>query len=118
MAEEQRQRPAREHRFERRMTDAEALMWNVEKDPWLNPSGGSLVILDRPLDIDHFRKQLAATVFEVPRLMEHVVAGFGRFSPPVWRGGPPVELQHPNPPPAPPPPPPTGPPPGPGAPDL
>src|SRR4051794_1835786 len=94
MADEQRQRPAREHRFERRMTDAEALMWNVEKDPWLNPSGGSLVILDRPLDIDHFRKQLAATVFEVPRLMEHVVAGFGRFSPPVWRVDPEFELDH------------------------
>ena len=30
----------REQRFERRMSDAEALMWNVEKDPWLNPSGG------------------------------------------------------------------------------
>ena len=52
----------REQRFERRMSDAEALMWNVEKDPWLNPSGGSLVMLDRPLDVDHFRAQLAATV--------------------------------------------------------
>jgi len=94
MAEQQRQRPAREQRFERRMSDAEALMWNVEKDPWLNPSGGSVVILDRPLDIDHFRKQLAATVVEVPRLMEHVVAGLGRFSPPVWRVDPEFELDH------------------------
>ena len=58
----------REQRFERRMSDAEALMWNVEKDPWLNPSGGTLVILDRPPDIDHFRAQLAATVATVPRL--------------------------------------------------
>ena len=37
------ERAPREQRFERRMSDAEALMWNVEKDPWLNPSGGSLV---------------------------------------------------------------------------
>ncbi len=41
------ERPQREQRFERRMSDAEALMWNVEKDPWLNPSGGTLILLDR-----------------------------------------------------------------------
>ena len=52
----------REQRFERRMSDAEALMWNVEKDPWLNPSGGTLIILDRPIDVDHFRATIAATV--------------------------------------------------------
>ena len=28
--------------FEDRMTEHEALMWNIEKDPWLNPSGASL----------------------------------------------------------------------------
>ena len=39
------ERAPREQRFEQRMTDAEALMWNVEKDPWLNPNGGVLVIL-------------------------------------------------------------------------
>ena len=29
----------RELGFEARMSDAEALMWNLEKDPWLNPNG-------------------------------------------------------------------------------
>ena len=33
------------------MTDHEALMWNVEKDPWLNPNGASLTILDQPVDM-------------------------------------------------------------------
>jgi hypothetical protein len=37
------------------MSDAEALMWNVEKDPWLNPSGGMVSICDRPIDFDQFR---------------------------------------------------------------
>ncbi len=69
-------------------------MWNVEKDPWLNPSGGTLVILDRPPDIDHFRAQLAATVATVPRLRERVVAGVGRFSPPVWRPDPEFDLDY------------------------
>ena len=31
----------REMRFKDRMSDHEALMWNIEKDPWLNPSGGA-----------------------------------------------------------------------------
>ena len=45
----------REQRFSDRMSDHEALMWNIEKDPWLNPSGAAITILDRPLDPDHFR---------------------------------------------------------------
>jgi diacylglycerol O-acyltransferase len=87
-------RQEREQRFARQMSDAEALMWNVEKDPWLNPSGGSLIILDRPLDFDHFRRQLAATVAEVSRLREHVVGGLGRFSPPVWRPDREFDIDH------------------------
>ena len=87
--------PVREQRFERRMSDAEALMWNVEKDPWLNPSGASISILDRMPDVAHLRAQLAAAVVTVPRLMEHVVGGFGRYSPPVWRPDPEFDLdQH------------------------
>ena len=92
MAEEVRERPQREQRFEKRMSDAEALMWNVEKDPWLNPSGASLIILDRPPDFEHFRKQVAAAVAEVSRLMERVVGGLGRLQPPVWRPDPEFDL--------------------------
>jgi diacylglycerol O-acyltransferase len=94
MAETESSRPVRAQRFERRMTDAEALMWNVEKDPWLNPSGGAISIHDRMPDMDHFRAQLAYTVATVPRLMEHVVGGVGRFSPPVWRPDPEFDLDH------------------------
>jgi diacylglycerol O-acyltransferase len=92
MADEVRARPEREQRFEKRMSDAEALMWNVEKDPWLNPSGASLILLDRPPDFEHFRKQVAAAVVEVPRLMERVVGGLGRLQPPVWRPDPEFDL--------------------------
>src|SRR6478752_9700307 len=87
-------RQPREQRFERRMSDAEALMWNVEKDPWLNPNGGALSILDRSPDVDHLRAQLAAAVVAVPRLRERVVGGFGRFGPPVWRPDPEFDLDY------------------------
>ena len=42
----------REVAFERSMSDQEALMWNIEKDPWMNPNGSALTILDRPVDFD------------------------------------------------------------------
>lgn len=87
-------RPPREQRFERRMSDAEALMWNVEKDPWLNPNGGSVSILDRAPDMANLRAHFAAAVVAVPRLMERAVGGFGRYSPPVWRPDPEFDLDH------------------------
>lgn len=84
----------RAQRFDRRMSDAEALMWNVEKDPWLNPSGGTVIVFDHPIDLDHFRRQLAFMVASVPRLRERVVAGIGRISPPVWRTDPEFDLDY------------------------
>ena len=67
-----------------RMSEHEALMWNIEKDPWLNPSGGSLVILDRDLDVDRFRQTLRAGIAKTPRLYQRVVPGFARLSTPAW----------------------------------
>lgn len=74
----------RELRFERQMSDAEALMWNVESDPWMNPSGGVVTILDRPLDIEAFRARIRKSVAEIPRLRERVAAATGRLSNPTW----------------------------------
>jgi WS/DGAT/MGAT family acyltransferase len=84
----------REQRFERKMSDAEALMWNVEKDPWLNPSGAMISILDRPLDMDQLRHRMAVAVAKIPRLRERVVAGFGRLSPPTWSTDPEFDLDY------------------------
>lgn len=67
-----------------RMSEHEALMWNIEKDPWLNPSGASVVILDRPLDMDRFRPTLRAGIAKTPRLYQRVVPGFARISTPAW----------------------------------
>jgi hypothetical protein len=74
----------RELRFEQRMSDTEALMWSIEKDPWFNASAGSISVLDRPLDMRAFRRRIRAAVADVPRLRERVVPGFGRLSPPVY----------------------------------
>ena len=81
-------------RFDTRMSDHEALMWNVEKDPWLNPSGAALMILDHPLDIERFRRTMRAGVARIPRLYERVVPGLGRLSPPSWAPDPEFDVDH------------------------
>lgn len=84
----------REMRFADRMSDHEALMWNVEKDPWLNPSGAALVMLDGPVDEEHFRRTMRAAVAKMPRLFERVVPGLGRLAPPAWAPDPEFDLDY------------------------
>jgi len=81
-----------EMRFERRMSDAEALMWNVERDPWLNPNGGMICVLDRPVDIEQFRHRMRWAVAKIPRLRQRVVPGLGRLSPPLWATDPEFDI--------------------------
>ncbi|MEO0494110.1 MAG: wax ester/triacylglycerol synthase domain-containing protein [Actinomycetota bacterium] len=81
-------------RFENKMTDAEALMWNIEKDPWLSPNGAMITILDQPVDPERFRRHIRNAVAEVPRLRERVVPGFGRLAPPTWAADPEFDLDY------------------------
>src|SRR5438128_7789008 len=82
----------RELSFERRMSDQEALMWNIEKDPWMNPNGAALTILDQPVDFDLMVRKLRYGLSRVPRLRERPVPGLGRLSPPVWATDPDFDL--------------------------
>ncbi len=77
-----------------RMTEHEALMWNVEKDPWLNPNGASLTVLDQPVDIDRFRNQIRYGITRMPRLYQRVVPGLGRFTPPTWAPDPEFDFDY------------------------
>jgi diacylglycerol O-acyltransferase len=82
----------RAQQFERHMSDNEALMWNLEKDPALSSWFASVTILDRPPSLDRLRARLARAVVAVPRLRQHVVASVGRLSPPVWADDPEFDL--------------------------
>lgn len=66
------------------MSDMEAMMWNVERDPWLDPNGGGVAVYDQPLDFDHFRRSVRRAVAEVPRLRQRVAPGLGPLSTPRW----------------------------------
>ncbi len=77
-----------------RMTDHEALMWNVEKDPWLNPNGASLTVLDQPVDIERFRRQIRYGITKMPRLYQRVEPQLGRFTPPSWAPDPEFDFDY------------------------
>lgn len=78
--------------FDGHMSDNEALMWNLEKDPALSSWFASITILDQPPSMDRLRARMAKAVVKVPRLRQHVVASVGRWSPPRWVDDPEFDL--------------------------
>jgi diacylglycerol O-acyltransferase len=86
--------PDREVRDDRRMTDVEALMWAVEKDPHLDPTFGSVTLLDRPPDVERLRRRVGRMVQRIPRLHQRVVPSLGRLAPPEWHDDTDFDLDH------------------------
>ncbi len=74
----------REVRSAPRMSDLEALMWNLDKDPHLTSAFANVSVLDRVPDRDYLRAKLGQAVADVPRLRQRVVPAFGRLAPPTW----------------------------------
>nr|WHV03886.1 putative wax ester synthase/acyl-CoA:diacylglycerol acyltransferase [uncultured bacterium] len=70
--------------FDEHMSDNEALMWNLEKDPALSSWFASITILDTVPSIDRLKTRMSAAVRTIPRLRQRVVPSLGRFSPPRW----------------------------------
>lgn len=73
-----------EMRFDRNMSDAEGLMWRLEKDPHLSSTFGSVTILDRAPDFDSLRRRMDRAVVAIPRLRQRVMPAPANLSPPVW----------------------------------
>ena len=59
-------------RFERRMSDTEALMWALEDDPVLRSTFANVTLLDRVPDLDAFRERMLMAVDVLPRLRQRV----------------------------------------------
>jgi len=74
------------------MSDAEALMWNLEKDPSLRSTFLNVTFLDRPPSFDGFRARIARAVAEIPRLRQKVVPSPARLAPPDWVDDPAFDL--------------------------
>ena len=84
----------REMQFERHMSDNEALMWNLEKDPALSSWFASLTLLDTVPSLERFRARIAVAVADIPRLRQRVVPSVGRLSPPMWADDPNFDLDY------------------------
>ena len=79
-------------RFDRSMSDAEGLMWRLEKDPYLSSTFGTVMILDRAPDFDSFRRRMHRAVAAIPRLRQRVVPSPANLSPPIWADDPDFDL--------------------------
>jgi diacylglycerol O-acyltransferase len=70
--------------YDRKMSDAEGLMWRLEKDPHLSSTFANISILDRAPDFDLFRRRMERTAMVIPRLRQVVRGVPGNLAPPTW----------------------------------
>lgn len=80
--------------FERQMSDAEGLMWRMEKDPYLSSTFANVSILDRRPDMDRFLRRMERAVVAIPRLRQRVQPAPVNLSAPLWVDDPDFELRH------------------------
>ncbi len=71
-------------RFENRMSDADALMWTIEKDPLLRSTITSVAVLDQSPDRDRLVESVDRATRLVPRLRQRVVSNPMSIAPPRW----------------------------------
>jgi WS/DGAT/MGAT family acyltransferase len=71
-------------RFDRSMSDAEGLMWRLEKDPHLSSAFETVMLLDRAPDFDAFRRRMERTAMAIPRLRHRVLPAPANLAPPAW----------------------------------
>lgn len=73
-----------EFRFEKRMSDSDALMWRVETDPVLRSTITSVAIYDRPVDRQRIVERIDRASRLVPRLRQRVLGAPLSPTPPHW----------------------------------
>src|SRR5262245_33321433 len=76
------------------MSDADALMWRIEKDPLLRSTITSVVILDQAPDRGRFRRRLERATRVVPRLRPRVLGHAYSIAPPRWEVDPNFDLDY------------------------
>jgi WS/DGAT/MGAT family acyltransferase len=76
------------------MSDAEGLMWRVDKDPHLGSTFGTLSVLDRPPDFDALRARMEQATWAVPRLRWRVQPAPVNLTAPSWADDPDFDIDH------------------------
>ena len=80
--------------FDRRMSDAEGLMWRLEKDPHLSSTFANVTILDRRPDFDALLRRLERATYAIPRLRQRVQPAPVNIGAPMWVDDPNFDLRY------------------------
>lgn len=83
-----------ELQFESRMSDSDALMWHIEKDPLLRSTITAITLLDRSPDRARLLDKLERGTRLVPRLRQRVVGNVFSLAPPRWEIDPNFDLRY------------------------
>jgi WS/DGAT/MGAT family acyltransferase len=81
-------------RFDRKMSDAEGLMWRLEKDPHLSSTFANVTVLDRSPDFDMLLRRMERATYAVPRLRHRVQPAPANLSSPMWVDDPNFDLRY------------------------
>jgi WS/DGAT/MGAT family acyltransferase len=80
--------------FEDRMSDSDALMWSIEKDPMLRSTITTAVVLDGSVDGEQLRRTFERASRMIPRLRQRVRSNPLSFAPPRWEVDPNFDLRY------------------------
>jgi diacylglycerol O-acyltransferase / wax synthase len=83
-----------ESRFEHRMSDSDALMWTIEKDPLLRSTIMAVALLDQAPDHARVRDKIERGLRMIPRLRQRAAAPPLRVAPPQWVADPHFDLDY------------------------
>ncbi|MDQ1374420.1 MAG: diacylglycerol O-acyltransferase / wax synthase [Actinomycetota bacterium] len=81
-------------RFEHRMSDSDALMWTIEKDPLLRSTITAVALLDGSPDLARVRDKVERGLRLIPRLRQRAAAPPLRVAPPQWVVDPHFDLDY------------------------
>ena len=73
-------------RFEAHMSDSDALMWNIEKDPLLRSTIVTVLFFDQAPDWPTLVARIERGSWLIPRMRQRVATPLLRIGPPHWSG--------------------------------
>jgi WS/DGAT/MGAT family acyltransferase len=79
-------------RFAHHMSDEDALMWNIEKDPILRSTILAVALFDQAPDWERLRTRIDRATRFIPRFRQRVLSPPFRISPPRWTVEPTFDL--------------------------
>jgi WS/DGAT/MGAT family acyltransferase len=74
------------------MSEAEGLMWRLDRDPHLASTFATVTVLDQPLDVDRLLRRLERASVLIPRLRRRVQPAPAGLGPPAWVDDPDFDL--------------------------